>query len=133
MHTYFTQSARITSPRLLTFVQVLFGINALLWLVTYLTSFSRLKQTGLSDGFTALTVTGLMGGSAIAMLLAGILLTRRCRFYMYLTTGIVVFNILMAVFGKSHLINPVMMLVDLVILALLPMLHTDQQPFYYDK
>jgi hypothetical protein len=124
--------SRITSPRLLTILQVLFGLNALLWLVSYLTSINQLRQAGIENNLPYLVITGLMGGNAIAMLVAGVCLTRKCKLYLYFTASVVLFNILLAVADHWHFLNPLILLIDLLILALLPLVHTTT-PVYLEE
>ena len=123
-----SRSSRITSPRLLQALQVLFGLNAFIWLASYLTRLAQLRQAGVTDGIAALVITGLMGGSAIAMLLAGLCLSRRCKLYLYFTAGVVLTNIMLAVIDQVGLFNPLTLLIDVMILALLPMLDSEDIP-----
>jgi hypothetical protein len=123
-------SSRFTSPRLLKALQILFGLNALLWLVSFLSFQSKFHQVGLEDAVSSLVITGLMGGSAIAMLLAGLCLSRRCKLYLYFTAGVVMTNIMLAGIDHIGIINPVTLLVDILILALLPTLYSSDIPVY---
>jgi hypothetical protein len=130
LNIYITQSSRITSPRLFKLLQVLYGLNALLWLASFLTNQTHLRQAGLEYSQGALIITGLMGGNAIALLLAGLCLTRKCRLYLYFTASLVLFNIMLVVIDPLHLFNPLIVLVNLLILVLLPMIHTSPPTSY---
>ena len=62
------------------------------------------------------------------MLLAGLCLSRRCKLYLYFTAGVVLTNIMLAVVDQVGLFNPLTLLIDVMILALLPMLDSEDIP-----
>lgn len=122
MDYYITRPSRITSPRLLLIVQLLLGLNAALWLISFLTNQSQIQQAVLQGNFHSLVITGIMGGNTLAMLAAVLYLPRPSRLHLYFTAVVVGINIMLAIVDRSGLFNPIILLVDLSILALLPML-----------
>jgi lysylphosphatidylglycerol synthetase-like protein (DUF2156 family) len=97
--------------------QVLFFLNAAIW-VSFLVLFMSdqvMPGSAVSDWLVPI----LMAGNALAMLVCGIGLGRRSRFFYYLSLAVIGINLLLSVIDQVGLADYITLSFDLVILLLL--------------
>jgi len=98
-------------PVQIALAQVLFFLNAAIW-VFFLILF-------LSDQASSWVIPILMAGNALAMLVCGLGLGKRNRYFYYLSLAVVGINIILTVTDEVGLFDYITLLLDLVILTLL--------------
>jgi hypothetical protein len=103
------------SDRRVHLAQILFFLNALIWLVFMLLF---LSDSAL-ERFSTFLVSGLMFGNALAMLLAGLGLGWTNRLAYLFALALLVVNILLTFTDQFGLLDFLTLLLDLVILGLL--------------
>lgn len=101
----------------ITLAQILFFLNAAIW-VFFLFLFLR-DQVTPGDPISSWLVPILMVGNAIAMLVCGLGLRKRTRFFYYLAVTVIGINILLTFTDQVGLFDYLTLLIDLVILVLL--------------
>ncbi len=104
-------------PVQITLAQVLFFLNAAIW-VFFLFLFLS-DQVTPGDPISSWLVPILMVGNAIAMLVCGLGLRKRTRFFYYLAVLVIGINILLTFTDQVGLFDYLTLLIDLVILVLL--------------
>lgn len=104
-------------PVQITLAQVLFFLNAAIW-VFFLFLFLS-DQVTPGDPISSWLVPILMVGNAVAMLVCGLGLRKRTRFFYYLAITVIGINILLTFTDQVGLFDYITLLIDLVILILL--------------
>jgi lysylphosphatidylglycerol synthetase-like protein (DUF2156 family) len=116
MQTSNTQ-ASIKQPVQIALAQILFFIDAAIWVVFLILFVSDQAQPG--EMVSSWVIPILMAGNALAMLACGIGLGKRSRFFYYLSLAVIGVNILLTVTDQVGLFDYITLLLDLVILTLL--------------
>jgi hypothetical protein len=109
--------------RLLFIVRVLFILAAVLWLINAAVALVRIGPITSEMGITPLIVPSLMIANAAAMLISCIGINKQRYFFFYFAIGMLLLNILLTALEKILLFDLIIILLDMLLLALLPMLH----------
>jgi lysylphosphatidylglycerol synthetase-like protein (DUF2156 family) len=112
-----TDKTTSSISRRITLAQVLFFLNAAVWIFFLVLFLSDQAHPG--NALSSLVIPILMGGNALAMLACGIGLGRRSRIFYYLSLAVMAVNILLTVTDQVGLFDYITLLLDLVILILL--------------
>ena len=97
--------------------QALFYLNALIWLGLTAAGYVRIQQSGALSGLAPLVIAVMMGGNAVAMLLAGALAAILATVMLLLLV-----NILLTFTDQFGLLDIITLLIDLLLLALVVLL-----------
>ncbi len=97
--------------------KTLFFLNAGIWLLFGTWSLVRLADQTTAGSLAPIAV--LMFGNAAAMLVCGLGIGRRKRWFYLLAVALLLFNIILSVTDQFGLFDLVTMLLDLLLLALL--------------
>jgi hypothetical protein len=101
----------------ITLAQVIFYINAAIWLFFLYLFISDQVTPG--DSISSWVIPILMVGNAIAMLVCGLGLRKRNRFFYYLAVVVIGINILLTLTDQVGLFDYLTLLIDLMLLILL--------------
>jgi len=102
--------------------QALFYLNALIWLGLAAAGYVRIQQSGALSGLAPLVIAVMMGGNAVAMLLAGLGLSRPHKVFIYFAILLLLVNILLTFTDQFGLLDIITLLIDLLLLALVVLL-----------
>jgi MFS family permease len=105
------------TPVQITLAQVLFFLNAAVWLFFLILFLS--DQVSPGDSISTWVIPILMVGNILAMLVCGIGLGKRKRRMYYLSLAVILVNIILTVTDQVGLFDYLTLLLDLVILTLL--------------
>jgi hypothetical protein len=103
--------------RQIVLAQVLFFLNALIWVFFMILFLSDQVTPG--DPVSSWVIPILMAGNALALLACGIGIGRRTRIFYFLALAVIAINILLTLTDQVGLFDYLTLLVDLVILVLL--------------
>lgn len=99
--------------------QVLFLLNAVIWLLFGAVSLARITASESVQSMTTLVVAILMLGNVGAMLVAGIGIGRRKRLLFYFGIVVLVVNIILTITDQFGLFDLITLALDLILLGLL--------------
>lgn len=99
--------------------QVLFTLNAAIWLVFGLVSIYRIVSRSQDRTLTPWIIAIFMFGNAAAMLLSGVLIARLTRLGYYFALAVLAVNILLTFTDEFGTLDLITLLIDLILLALL--------------
>ena len=98
-------------------------LNTLFFLTWGIYSLVRVMPLSADMGITPLIVPSLKFGNVAALLLASIGISKKRNFFFYFAIALLCVNIMgVALLGNNRLVDIAAVLLDLVLLALLPML-----------
>jgi hypothetical protein len=99
--------------------QILFFINAAIWLILGIASLLRMSQ-GQQGEYLVSSVMGiLMFGNAGVMALCGILLGKQRRLFLYMTIGVLAINVLLTLTDQVGALDLITLTIDVILLGLL--------------
>ena len=99
--------------------QILFFLNAAIWLVLGIISLFRIPHNGQGQYLVPIIIGILMFGNAGAMALCGILLGKQRRSFLYLAVGVLAINILLTITDQFGVLDLITLIIDVILLGLL--------------
>lgn len=99
--------------------QILFFLNALIWIALGIVGLLRLSQRGPISAGTALIIAIMMFGNAGAMVVSGVGLGTKRRGFYFLALAVLLVNIVLTFTDQVGLLDILTFVLDLVLLILL--------------
>ena len=99
--------------------QILFFVNAAIWLLIGVISMTRILASSSGQHITALVIAILMLGNVGAMLIAGIGIGKRNRWFYYFGILVLLINIILTITDQFGILDFVTLVFDVILLGFL--------------